>query len=60
MKSLFSLFFILTGLSLYAQNKDIYSLSVNDFDNKIKVIGATAQLVDVRTPSEFAIAHIKR
>lgn len=60
MKSLFSLIFILLGISVYAQNKDAYSLTVNDFDNKIKVIGATAQLVDVRTPSEFAIAHIKR
>ena len=60
MKSLFSLIFILIGISVYAQNKDAYLLSVNDFDNKLKTIGATAQLVDVRTPSEFAIAHIKR
>ena len=60
MKSLFSLIFILLGISVYAQNKDAYSLAVNDFDNKIKVIGPTAQLIDVRTPSEFAIAHIKR
>lgn len=60
MKSIFSLIFILIGLSAYAQNKDAYSLTVNDFDNKIKVIGATAQLIDVRTPSEFASGHIKR
>jgi rhodanese-related sulfurtransferase len=60
MKSLFPLIFILLGISAYAQNKDTYSLSVNDFDNKIKTNGATAQLVDVRTPSEFAIGHIKR
>jgi len=47
MKSLFSLIFILLGISVYAQNKDAYSLSVNDFNNKIKVIGATAQLVQL-------------
>ncbi|RYU92646.1 rhodanese-like domain-containing protein [Emticicia agri] len=60
MKYLFSIVFILTGLSVFAQNKDAYSLTVNDFDNKIKAIGPTAQLVDVRTPSEFSIGHIKR
>ena len=48
------------GISLYAQNKDAYLLSVSDFDNKLKLNAATAQLVDVRTPSEFAIGHIKR
>ncbi|MBA4854059.1 rhodanese-like domain-containing protein [Emticicia sp. BO119] len=60
MKFLFSIVFILTGLSIKAQNKDLNSLNVDDFDNKIKVIGPTSQLVDVRTPSEFVIGHIKR
>lgn len=60
MKSLFSIVFILLSFYSNAQNKDAYSLSVNDFDNKLKLNAATAQLVDVRTPAEFAMGHIKR
>lgn len=60
MRSLFSIVFSLITLSVFAQKKDTYSLSVSDFDDKLKLNVATAQLVDVRTPSEFAIGHIKR
>jgi len=60
MKSILSIVFILIGVSAFAQKKDAFLLSANDFDAKLKAKAETAQLVDVRTPAEFASGHIKR
>ncbi|MFD2522080.1 rhodanese-like domain-containing protein [Emticicia soli] len=60
MKSILSIVFILFGVSAFAQKKDAFLLSANDFDAKLKAKAETAQLVDVRTPAEFASGHIKR
>lgn len=60
MKSILSIVFILIGVSAFAQKKDAFLLSADDFDAKLKAKAETAQLVDVRTPAEFASGHIKR
>lgn len=60
MRSILSIVFILIGISAFAQKKDAFLLSANDFDAKLKTKTETAQLVDVRTPAEFASGHIKR
>lgn len=60
MKSILSIVFILIGVSAFAQKKDAFLLSANDFDAKLKAKAETAQLIDVRTPAEFVSGHIKR
>ncbi len=60
MKFLLSILFTVVSLCVNAQTKDAFLLSVNDFDAKLKAKAENAQLVDIRTPSEFAIGHIKR
>lgn len=51
------LFFVNT---VFAQNKDKYLLSINDFETKLRENSGVAQLVDVRTPEEFMRGHLKR
>lgn len=51
------LFFVNT---VFAQNKDKYLLSINDFETKLRENSGIAQLVDVRTPEEFMRGHLKR
>lgn len=51
------LFFVNT---VFAQNKDKYLLSINDFETKLRENAGVAQLVDVRTPEEFMRGHLKR
>jgi thioredoxin 1 len=51
------LFFVNT---IFAQNKDKYLLSINDFETKLKDNAGVAQLIDVRTPEEYMRGHLKR
>lgn len=44
----------------FAQNKDKFLLSINDFEAKVRENLASAQLIDVRTPEEFLRGHLKR
>ncbi|WP_337044216.1 rhodanese-like domain-containing protein [Emticicia sp. 17c] len=60
MKFILPIVLIFVCLSGYSQNKDPFLLSVADFDTKLKSKAETAQLVDVRTPAEYANGHIKR
>lgn len=53
-----SFFFLVTNV--FAQNKDKYLLSINDFETKLRENSGVAQLVDVRTPEEFMRGHLKR
>ncbi len=46
--------------NVFAQNKDSYLLSVNDFDVKLKEKAGIAQLVDVRTTEEYLRGHLKK
>lgn len=45
---------------IFAQNKDKYLLSINDFELKLRDNLGVAQLVDVRTPEEYMRGHLKR
>lgn len=45
---------------VFAQNKDKYLLSINDFEIKLRDNLGVAQLVDVRTPEEYMRGHLKR
>lgn len=45
---------------VFAQNKDKYLLSINDFEVKLRDNIGVAQLIDVRTPEEFMRGHLKR
>lgn len=51
------LFFVNT---VFAQNKDKYLLSINDFEVKLRDNISVAQLIDVRTPEEYMRGHLKR
>ena len=60
MKSLFLLFITLVCFTTFAQKKDPFLLSVDDFDKKLKEKSEVYQLIDVRTPAEFANGHIRK
>lgn len=53
----FSLIFTLFFTACNAQNAKVQNLDVEAFDEKIS--NGEVQLIDVRTPSEFAVKHIK-
>lgn len=44
----------------FAQSKDKYLLSINDFEAKLQDNIGVAQLIDVRTPEEYMRGHLKR
>lgn len=46
--------------NVFAQTKDPFLLSINDFDTKLKEKAVIAQLVDVRTTEEFLRGHLKK
>ncbi len=60
MKRLLIISFFLLVTNVFAQNKDKYLLSINDFETKLRENSGVAQLVDVRTPEEFMRGHLKR
>ena len=61
MKKTFTLFLLLFSVnSVFSQNKNRFSLSINEFEAKIKQNSATIQLIDVRTVEEFERGHLKR
>jgi len=46
--------------NVFAQNKDIYLLSINEFEAKLQDDIGLAQLIDIRTPEEYLRGHLKR
>jgi thioredoxin 1 len=54
------IFFLFFSSNIFAQNKDQFLLSVNDFDIKLKEKIGIAQLVDVRTTEEYLRGHLKK
>lgn len=60
MKRFFIFGFLFFVNTVFAQNKDKYLLSINDFETKLRENSGVAQLVDVRTPEEFMRGHLKR
>lgn len=46
--------------NVFAQTKDPFLLSINDFDTKLKEKAVIAQLVDVRTTEEFLRGHLRK
>ncbi|GAB2622221.1 thioredoxin domain-containing protein [Emticicia sediminis] len=59
MERLLIIGFFLLVTNVFAQNKDKYLLSINDFETKLRENSGVAQLVDVRTPEEFMRGHLK-
>jgi len=60
MKRLLIIGFLFFVNTVFAQNKDKYLLSINDFEAKLRENTGIAQLVDVRTPEEYIRGHLKR
>ena len=60
MKSLFIVLITFIAVGSYAQKKDPFLLSPNDFDNKLKEKAGIAQLVDVRSAEEYGRGHLRR
>ncbi|GGD60888.1 thioredoxin [Emticicia aquatilis] len=60
MKRFLIIGFLLFVSNVFAQNKDKYLLSINDFEAKLRENTGIAQLVDVRTPEEYMRGHLKR
>lgn len=60
MKRILFIGFFLFVTNVFAQNKDKYLLSINDFETKLKDNAGFAQLIDVRTPEEYMRGHLKR
>jgi thioredoxin 1 len=60
MKRFLIIGFMLFVSNIFAQNKDKYVLSINDFETRLKENSGTAQLIDVRTPEEYMRGHLKR
>ncbi len=56
MKNLFILIAVLMGTIASAQDKNIHKLETSVFSDSLKA--KKVQLVDVRTPEEFAAGHI--
>jgi len=46
--------------NVFAQNKDKYLLSINDFEAKLQDNVSLTQLIDIRTPEEYLRGHLKR
>jgi thioredoxin len=46
--------------NVFAQNKDKYLLSINDFEAKLQDNVGLTQLIDIRTPEEYLRGHLKR
>lgn len=46
--------------NVFAQNKDKYLLSINEFEAKLQDDIGLAQLIDIRTPEEYLRGHLKR
>lgn len=60
MKRILFIGFFLFITNVFAQNKDKYLLSINDFETKLRDNVSLAQLIDVRTPEEYMRGHLKR
>jgi thioredoxin 1 len=60
MKRFLFISLLLVASNIFAQTKDQFLLSINDFDKKLKEKVAIAQLVDVRTTEEFLRGHLKK
>jgi thioredoxin 1 len=60
MKRFLTILLLFLTSHVFSQNKDKFSLSINDFDLKLKENTAIAQLVDVRMPEEYLRGHLKR
>lgn len=60
MKRFLIIGFLFSANIVFAQNKDKYLLSINDFEAKLRDNIGVAQLIDVRTPEEFMRGHLKR
>lgn len=60
MKRFLFIGFFLFVTNVFAQNKDKYLLSINEFETKLKDNAGIAQLIDVRTPEEYMRGHLKR
>lgn len=60
MKRFLIISFLFFASNIFAQNKDKYLLSINDFEAKLRENTGIAQLIDVRTPEEYMRGHLKR
>ncbi len=60
MKRFLIIGFLFLAHIVFAQNKDKYLLSINDFEAKLRDNIGVAQLIDVRTPEEYMRGHLKR
>ncbi|MFY7911340.1 MAG: thioredoxin domain-containing protein [Emticicia sp.] len=60
MKRFLIISFLFFASNVFAQNKDKYLLSINDFEAKLRENTGIAQLIDVRTPEEYMRGHLKR
>lgn len=60
MKRFLIISFLFFANTVFAQNKDKYLLSINDFETKLRDNTGVAQLIDVRTPEEYMRGHLKR
>lgn len=60
MKRFLIISFLFFANTVFAQNKDKYLLSINDFEAKLRDNIGLAQLIDVRTPEEYMRGHLKR
>jgi thioredoxin 1 len=60
MKRVLIILFLFVASNIFAQTKDSYLLSINDFDTKLKEKAGIAQLVDVRTTEEYLRGHLKK
>jgi thioredoxin 1 len=60
MKRFLFISLLFVASNVFAQIKDQFLLSINDFDKKLKEKAVIAQLVDVRTTEEYLRGHLKK
>ena len=60
MKRFLTISLLFLAANVFAQSKDKFLLSVNDFDAKLKEKTSIAQLIDVRTMEEYLRGHLKK